>query len=249
MDPQEGVEDPFQEAFAQAVDAMNDNEYEQAIEHLGKCLTMREDDPHLFIMRGMANAKLLRKQQALEDYTKAIILAPDLSDAHLARADFYMAYSEYRDALTDMCKAIEVNPTDRVGYIRRGLLFMDLNRYSEAVRDFLHIISQYRPKEIGEDELTSGYWNLENDVYFCLTMTGHSFTQTKDFISAMKYLKQAIALCPKKAQAHYYISLLYDLIGRRARAKKERAIAEKLEQASDELPAPVFGLEVVEGEN
>ena len=73
---------------------------------------------------------------ALKDFTKAIEIAPDNSEAYWARGVYYEYLSEHRKAIADLSKSIKLNPNFAKAYGQRGIAYGMMNRHSESIKDF-----------------------------------------------------------------------------------------------------------------
>ena len=83
------------------------------------------------------------RQKALEDYDKAIELAPDYANAYLERGILYHNLGEFPKALRDYDKKIELNPKCEkceIAYFNRGLLYGEFKEFEKAIKDFTRAI-------------------------------------------------------------------------------------------------------------
>ncbi len=79
-----------------------------------------------------------RFTDAIADYTRAIELAPDFSEAYRKRAVAHMNLTEYDLAIADQDEAIRHNPTRARAYYDRGIAHYFLKHQKAACRD-MHI--------------------------------------------------------------------------------------------------------------
>jgi tetratricopeptide (TPR) repeat protein len=99
----------------------------------------------------MAKARLGDLRGAIDDYTQAIKLKPDLTFAYYCRGlteaklgDIQAATADVRQALTkeagspiqEFSEAIEKHPADPDWYLARGLTFSVLKNKESALKDF-----------------------------------------------------------------------------------------------------------------
>jgi serine/threonine-protein kinase len=109
--------------------------YEQAEKSFDQYLHKRgEKTTDLFRGRGLARMKLGRYPEAVEDYTRALELAPD-GDIYQHRGWAHFFSDAWKLALRDFSKAIELDPADGDAYTGRGLARVLLGDYRGGVDD------------------------------------------------------------------------------------------------------------------
>ncbi|KAF9585093.1 hypothetical protein BGW38_003936 [Lunasporangiospora selenospora] len=89
-----------------------------------------------------ANALFASKkyEEAIEKYTAAIELNPNVAPYYANRAFAHTKLEAYGSAILDGDKAIEVDPKYAKGYYRRGVGKYALARYKEAAKDFRIVV-------------------------------------------------------------------------------------------------------------
>ena len=78
--------------------------------------------------------------RALQDFTKAIELAPENASAYNERGEIYAKKGDTERAMQDFAKAIALEPDDTWAYTNRGDLHADKRRYDQAIADFTKAI-------------------------------------------------------------------------------------------------------------
>lgn len=78
---------------------------------------------------------------AIEEYTKAIELEPDLAPAYSNRGTVYEELGQYKKAIEDFTKAIELNPDNAFAYCNRGIAYGTLKQYKKAIEDYTQSIT------------------------------------------------------------------------------------------------------------
>jgi len=83
------------------------------------------------------NKHLIKKEfdAAIEAYTNAIALNPNLAYAYSFRGFAYRGNSQYDRAILDYNKALEANPNYAEAYNKRGLAYANKDQYEKAVLD------------------------------------------------------------------------------------------------------------------
>ena len=97
-----------------------------------------ERDARGYFERGEKFAFRGRFSDAIAEYTRAIELAPDFSEAYRKRAVAHMNLTDYDLAIADQNEAIRQNPKYARAYYDRGISHYFLDRQEVACRD-LHI--------------------------------------------------------------------------------------------------------------
>ncbi|HMC88976.1 MAG TPA: tetratricopeptide repeat protein, partial [Gemmataceae bacterium] len=88
----------------------------------------------IFRGRGLARMQLGRYPEAVEDYTRALELAPD-GDIYQHRGWAHFFAEAWKLALRDFSKALELSPEDSDAYTGCGLARVMLGQYREAAAD------------------------------------------------------------------------------------------------------------------
>ncbi|HZG00269.1 MAG TPA: tetratricopeptide repeat protein, partial [Chitinophagales bacterium] len=74
-------------------------------------------------------------QQALDDYNRALALAPDYETVYGNRAGTLLKLKRFNEALSDINIAIAATPQNPALYAIRADIYVGLNRYAEAFHD------------------------------------------------------------------------------------------------------------------
>ena len=73
---------------------------------------------------------------ALEYYSKAVALEPQIPSHYTTRGFFLLKLKRYDAALEDFSTAIKLEPQNPANYLTRGLVYSDLKKQEEADADF-----------------------------------------------------------------------------------------------------------------
>jgi tetratricopeptide (TPR) repeat protein len=98
------------------------------------CQSGKEAKSDIFRGRGLARMKLGKYPEAVEDYTRALELAPD-GDVYQHRGWAHYFSDAWKLALRDFSKALELDPQAADAYIGRGLARVMLGEHRPAVAD------------------------------------------------------------------------------------------------------------------
>ena len=108
--------------------------------------------------KGVAKSILENYRGAIDDYTKAIELSPNMSEAYYQRGIAKVNLKYYLQAISDQDKAIECNKLYLSGrdkwdpYYSRGLVKLIIQDYQGAIEDFNKTIELSSKHYIPVDE-------------------------------------------------------------------------------------------------
>ena len=98
---------------------------------------------------------------AVEEYTRAIHIDPNCTEAYFRRGYVYYNHlSEYEKAIQDGATLIELNPNLALAYSNRGLAYFGRGRYEKAVQDYTKAI-ELRGAPIDYGRRGDAYWELD----------------------------------------------------------------------------------------
>ncbi len=123
-DSQEDINESIN-IFTKVIDEKEQSEYKYT-----------DEDYDAFYYRGTAYSIQNKKQNAIDDLTKAIEIKTDSRGAYYNRGNAHFKLNELEKALNDFNKAIEAKGTDYRHYVNRGIVKKRLNKLEEAILDF-----------------------------------------------------------------------------------------------------------------
>jgi tetratricopeptide (TPR) repeat protein len=89
-----------------------------------------------------------KKQEALEDYNKAIALDPNYADSYVERGNVLLGLGDKQGAIADYTRAIKLDPNYALAYYNRGVVRNDLGDKQGALVDYTKAI-EFDPKYVG----------------------------------------------------------------------------------------------------
>ncbi|WBL37316.1 tetratricopeptide repeat protein [Tepidiforma flava] len=146
---------------------------------------------------------------AIDRYTQAILLDPELTAAYYNRANAYTRSGDYDRALADYNKALELLPNDADALNNRGMLFLYRGNSSAAIADFDAALA------IDPGDTT------------VMVNRGLARLHGGDAAGALQDFLTAAGLDPRDPAAHYGAAQAAAVLGNREEALRhiERALA------------------------
>jgi tetratricopeptide (TPR) repeat protein len=108
--------------------------HQQAIQDLDQALRLGEN-AWAYLCRGIIREQIGEEKRALEDYTRAIRLDPNLVEATYRRGLLYAKTGDFDKALVDQSQVLELDPSHSGGYTARGVARAFLGDSQWALQD------------------------------------------------------------------------------------------------------------------
>lgn len=121
-----------------AIASLKESKLEMAVEYISRAITLKPREANNYSNRGRILFALGREQAALEDYNRAIELAPD-ADLYSSRSVVNVALGFEGAALSDLGEALELAPTAE-NYLNRAAFFARKSLAADALRDLSTVI-------------------------------------------------------------------------------------------------------------
>jgi tetratricopeptide (TPR) repeat protein len=143
-----------------------------------------------YVSRAEAYHSLGMKQQAVEDWDRALCLKDNL-ELRITRASALKELRRFREALTEVSAALRIEPTCAPAYHLRGQVLQSLGETQPALDAFNEAI------RLNSDN--SAYLSSRAGLLVCMN----------SFAAAEADLEKAIALFPRNAAAHNLLAYCY----------------------------------------
>ncbi len=197
--------------------------YPEAIKDLEHAIRLDPEMSWAYAYLGEVYRSLGQSRRAIEEYDRAIALAPGQQYfwAYGSRGLAYYDLKEYQHALTDLNRAIEFNPLYAWGYSQRGRIYRHLKRYDEALTDLTRSI------ELAPDDA----WSYSH--------RGLVYISRQEYPKAIEDLSRSIALNPTYAYTYGRRANAYLGAGNLVKAAQD--YARNCELAPDDLYAHWMG--------
>ncbi|KAJ3259590.1 cytochrome c oxidase subunit 1 [Boothiomyces macroporosus] len=136
---------------------------------------------------------------AINEFTKLILIDPEDADAYMFRGRSYAALSFYYDAMEDLTQAIRISPDNFRYFFHRGCLLREQN-------------PQWAIQDLSVSILLNPY-ETNSDAFYHRALLyqrlGFDNLAIADYMSGKLGLTQAIELDPRKAKAFLNLGALY----------------------------------------
>jgi tetratricopeptide (TPR) repeat protein len=170
---------------------------------------------HLFTAQMMIRLEL--NEQAEGELKQALAKNPQLPQANYLLGVIQIQKSIFTEAVASLKKEITLNPGNAMAFYRLGDVYTRQLKWDEAIPAL--------QKSVWLNPFYSGPYIL----------LGKSYLKKHDLPNAEGMLRRALQMDPNNKSAHYMLGQLYQQTGRTEEAKREFAIAKKL-QGSSEAP-------------
>ena len=176
---------------------------------------------------------------AIGEYTKAIELNPDFTDAYFFRAYSYSELGQDQNAIPDYTKVIQLDPNWAMAYNNRAYNYGVLGQYQNAINDYTMAIQlepralSYNNRGVNYGELDQ-YQNAINDftmaiqlepsaVYY--TEREYYYNQFGQYQNALNDFTMAVQLDSDYAPAYNNAAWSYYYLGESTNQQAATAIA------------------------
>jgi len=109
--------------------------YKGALEDYNQALKLEDQDPEIWLSRGLVHERLKDLSAAFSDYTRAIELKEDFVKAWINRANVLLKQERYKDAVEDYSVALIYTPDSGAAYYNRAIAKNYLKLNTEACAD------------------------------------------------------------------------------------------------------------------
>ena len=157
--------------------------------------------------RGHAYSAKGEHDKAIKDYTEAIQLDPDYSEAYYNRGNAYFGKGEHDKAIKDYTEAIRLDPDYSEAYLDRGIAYRKKSKYDKVIEDYTEAI------------------RLDSSDAFAYYNRGNAYSRKGEDDQAIEDYTEAIRLDPNYVEAYNNRGEAYRKKGdkRKARADHDKA--------------------------
>ena len=174
--------------------------------------------------RGLVRRYLGDLDDAIRDYTEAILIDADFPLAHNNRGTAWHAKGELEKAVYDYNEAIRLDREFTLAYRNRGSVLRDKGDFDPAIHDFVYALylnpefagamnglawllatchdERFRDGQRAVELATKACEITEHKDHLMLDTLAVAYAETGNFESAIKWLKTAIQICPEDQVAN-----------------------------------------------
>jgi arylsulfatase A-like enzyme/Tfp pilus assembly protein PilF len=184
--------------------------YDEAIAMLEKAIAQ---EPGLRLYPMLGHWLMLKQDyaKAVPVLRKALEFIPDSEVTRFQLARGLMGIKDYSAAIPELEKLAAMWPSFVKAHALLGMAYARTNRLPEAIQECRTVL-RYDPED-----------------YESYMMLGYAQPRTGDLQGGVAALKKAASLQPKTPLPHVWLANIYDQLGQKVDAERERAEAKRLE--------------------
>ncbi|UCH66168.1 MAG: tetratricopeptide repeat protein [Ignavibacterium sp.] len=115
---------------------LKEKKYKESIEYFDKAIEINPADGVPFYYRGIAKSNINLADQAIEDYTDAMLRKLNIIDVFYQRGISKYKVGDKKGALDDLTRYVSIVKSNAEAYYIKGLLEFEKEEYSDAIADF-----------------------------------------------------------------------------------------------------------------
>lgn len=197
---------------------LNATKYVEAIPQFDKALKLDPTLTRAYHERSIALSATGKDKEAIEDLTKFIDYSPEKARGYQWRAATYRKIKQYKLAIADITKAMEASPGKRFEFlIERSDMYMCDKDYKKAIADIDRVLTI--------NPLDDSLWLRK----------GQCMMEQKDYKGAVAAYTKTAEIS-ESSTAYMARSKAYEKLGDKAKAAKDKAMAEKLLKEREQEP-------------
>lgn len=172
-----------------------DDDIDKKLQQLNEQLKSNKKDAALFISRGDIYFRIRDFQNAVDDYTSAIELAPESYDAYFGRGLANGRMGFIQNGINDLSVYIKQYPNSSVAYTKRGVRYLWFGDTKNAQSDFEKAIKLNPDNAEAHDDL------------------GVIFAQKKKYDEALMHFNLTVKLDPSYQKGFHNLAMTHYLTG------------------------------------
>ncbi len=156
-------------------------------------------------------------EKALQEFSHAIEVNPDMTSAHLGMADIYRMQGDYVRAEQRYAKSAALEPKNFDAQYFHGLMLHMLDRLPDAIQAYLRALNLHPNDFKANLNIATAYYQLDENS------------------QAMPYAKRAVELSPQDGPARFNLGAIYAALNRHGDAVREYQQAAEFMQLTPPL--------------
>ncbi|MDR0587673.1 MAG: tetratricopeptide repeat protein [Burkholderiales bacterium] len=200
--------------------ALDNGDYDSAIEYFNETLKVKPDSAGAYISRGIAFGSKGNIDQAIADFDQAIKLDPNRAYAYKNRGISYSSKGDFDKAIADFNESIKLDKSNSQAFVERGFAFTKRltdkisfsskeNRTQDHVRELIKEQQSDYAKAIDDFEQAIKLDPKNIEAYLLLGEIYPLTLDDKGFDKAIDVLTTAINIDPTNIEAYYLRSARY----------------------------------------
>lgn len=118
--------------WERASQLIDDGEYSRAEIILDELLAQDRDEPRLYAHRGYTRYRLGKYEDAVEDFSAALLLKPNAKNTLFLRGRCLEELESFREAICDYDRVIALSPETADAYAHKGFCLEQLGELNDA---------------------------------------------------------------------------------------------------------------------
>jgi tetratricopeptide (TPR) repeat protein len=188
---------------------------DKARDALARLYRVAPDSPSAHLLAAQMMIRLEFEEFAEAELKRALEKDSKLANANYLLSLIALQRAKFDEGVALLKREIEVNPGNAMAYFRLGDAYTRQLKWDEAIVEL--------QKSLWINPYYSGPYLL----------LGKAYQKKRQFSTAEGMLKRAIQYDPNNKSAHYLLAQVYQQTGRAEDARREFAIAEKLQGSLD----------------
>ena len=202
-------------SYALGMASVQTRQPDKAREAFARMFRVESDSAAAHLLTAQMMIRVDLEEFAEVELKKALGKDPKLPRANYLLGQIAIYKGRFDEGIALMERELQVNPGNASAYYKIGDAYTRLLKWDEAI-----VVLQ---KSVWLDPYYSGPYIL----------LGKSYLKKRELVSAEGMLKRAIQFDPNNKSAHYLLGQVYQQSGRAEDARREFAIAEKLQGGAD----------------
>ena len=174
--------------------------YREVLSRASELTKQYQNEFGLFNMLGAASHAIGLREEAIENYRKAVSIKPDYATGHNNLGVIYKDLGRFEDAIASLKTALRINPGYADSYYNLGIAFKDLGRHREAIESFKKAL-----------QINPDHAEAHNNL-------GSVFKYLNRHEAAKECLEKALRLKPENAEIHYNLANALQVLGQHKEA-------------------------------
>jgi Flp pilus assembly protein TadD len=174
-----GSQEEFRQAVTRHTEALRTN----------SDYVSRDQDSKAHLRRGFALSKLGRRQEAVDHFTKALIIDPDSSSAHQKLGVVLAELGNFQEAIAHFTEVLRIEPDHAEAHYNLGVVLAKQGNLPQAMGHYSEAL-----------EVKGDYWEAHVNLGILLARQGNLEEASAHFIEVLR-------IKPDYAEAHYNLGV------------------------------------------